>query len=29
LASATEDWLYDEGRDQKVDVYHAKQSAIK
>ena len=29
MASATEDWLYDEGRNQKVDVYHTKQSDIK
>lgn len=29
LANETEEWLYDEGRDQTVAVYNAKQKAIK
>ena len=29
LASATEDWLYDEGRNQKVEVYRTKQADLR
>jgi hypothetical protein len=29
LANAAEEWLYDEGRDQKVEVYVTKQNEIR